>query len=74
MIHDGHLNHEGINRIPWGMKIYPKQISMFPYYENLQISHLFDTMHIRKNVSETLLQILDGRSDTERIVKIWNDI
>ena len=31
-------------------------------------------MHIRKNVSETLWRILDGRSDKEKNVKICNDI
>jgi hypothetical protein len=35
---------------------------------------LFDAMHIRKNVAETLWQILDGRSDKEKIVKICSDI
>ena len=41
------------------MKSYPKQLSRFPYYEHLQIVHMFDTMHIEKNVAETLWQILD---------------
>ena len=31
-------------------------------------------MHIKKNVVETLWQILDLRSDKEKIVKICNDI
>jgi hypothetical protein len=57
-----------------GMKNYPIQFSRFPYYEHLQIAHLFDTMHIRKNVTETLWRILDGRSDKEKIVKICSDI
>ena len=48
MIHDGRCDHEGINGIPRGMKSYPIQFSMFPYYEHLQIAHLFDTMHIGK--------------------------
>ena len=56
------------------MKSYPKQFSRLPYYEQLQIVHLFDTMHIRKNVAETLWRILDGRRDKEKIVKICNDI
>ena len=47
MIHDGRHDHEGINKIPRGMKSYPKQFSRFPYYENLQIARLFGTMHIR---------------------------
>ena len=57
-----------------GMKFYPKKFNRFPYYEHLQISHMFDTMHIRKNVTETLWQILDGRSEKERIVKIFKYI
>ena len=73
MIHDGR-DHEGVNGIPRGMKIYPKQFSRFPYYEHLQIVHLFDTIYIRKNATETLWQILDGRSDKEKIVKICSDI
>ena len=75
MIHDGCRDNEGINGLPRGMKTYPKQFSRFPYYEHLRISHLFDTMHIRKNVDETLRRILDGRShEKEKIVKICNDI
>jgi hypothetical protein len=31
------------------------------YYEELKMVHLFDTMHIRKNVIETLWKIIDGR-------------
>ena len=54
MIHDVHRDHEGINGLPRGMKIYPIQFNRFPYYEHLQIAHLFDTMHIGKNVTETL--------------------
>ena len=56
------------------MKSYPKQFSRLPYYEQLKIVHLFDTMHIGKNVAETLWRILDGRRDKEKIVKICNDI
>ena len=70
MIHDGHCDHEGINGLLIGMKIYPKQLSRFPYYEHLQIAHMFDTMHIRKNVSGILWRILDLRSDKEKNVKI----
>ena len=55
------------------MKIYPKQFTRLPSYDHLRIYHLFDTMHIRKNVSETLWRILD-LSDKEKIVKICNDI
>ena len=69
MIHDGRHDHECINGLPRGMKSYPKQFSRFAYYEHLQISHLFGTMHIRKNVAETLWRILDLRSDKEKVVK-----
>ena len=56
------------------MKIYPKQFSRFPYYEHLQIAHLFDTMHIKKNVTGTLWRLLELRSDKEKNVKNCNDI
>ena len=36
--------------------------------------HLFDPMHIGKNVIETLWKILDGRRDKDQIVKICSDI
>ena len=36
--------------------------------------HLFDFMHIGKNVTETLWKILYGRCDKEKLVKICNDI
>ena len=36
--------------------------------------HLFDAMHIRKNIIETLWQILDGRHDREKIAKNCIDI
>ena len=49
------------------------QFSRFPYYEHLQIAHLFDTIHIRKNVTEIIWRILD-LSDKEKIVKICKDI
>ena len=56
------------------MKSYPMQFSRLPYYEHLQIVHLFDTMHIEKNMTKLLWQILDGRTDKERIRKICSDI
>jgi hypothetical protein len=31
-----------------------QSIHEFPYYKDLKIVHLFDTMHIGKNVTETL--------------------
>ena len=43
--HDGRRDHESINGIPQGMKSYPKQFNRFPYYEDLWIAHMFDTMH-----------------------------
>jgi hypothetical protein len=46
----------------------------FPYYEEIKIAHLFDTMHIRKNVTKTLWRIIDGRRDKDKIVKICIDI
>lgn len=36
--------------------------------------HLFDAMHIRKNVTKTLWKILDGRWDKAKLVKIRNDV
>ena len=45
-----------------------------PYYEEIKISHLFDTMHIRKNVTEMLWRIIDGRRDKDKIAKICTDI
>lgn len=46
----------GINnmQLPRGMKHYLKQFIRLPYYEHLEIVHLFDTMHIGKSVTETL--------------------
>ena len=49
-------------------------LSRFPYYEHLQISHLFDTMHFGKNVIYMIWQTLDGRSDKDKIQKICSDI
>jgi hypothetical protein len=56
------------------MKIYPIEFNRFPYYEHLQISHFFYTIHIKKNVIETLWRILDGRTNKEKIGKICSDI
>jgi hypothetical protein len=68
-------HHEGSNnRLPQGMKCYPTQFMRSPYYKNLKIVHLFDTIHIGKNVTKTLWRIIDGRRDKEKIVKICNDI
>ena len=54
------------------MKSYPIQFNRFPYYEQLQIAHMFDTMHIWKNVTETLWKILDLRRDKEKLSKFAN--
>jgi hypothetical protein len=56
------------------MKSYPMKFNRLPYYEHLQIVHLFDTMHIGKNITELLWRILDGRIDKERIGNICCDI
>ena len=67
--------HQGItNHLPKGLKCYPKEFSRLAYYKQLQILHLFDTMHIGNNVTETLWKILDGRCDKEKLVKIYNEI
>ena len=36
--------------------------------------HLFDVMHIGKNVTKTLWKILDGRHDREQIAKKFTNI
>ena len=72
---DDHEGHQGnTDNLSKGLKSYPRQFSRFPYYENLQIVHLFDTMHIRKNVIEMLWKILDGRHDKEKLAKICSVI
>ena len=63
-----------MNGLPQGMKSYPIQFSMLPYYEHLQIAHLFDTIHIGKNVTEMIWIILDGRTGKEKNGKICSDI
>jgi hypothetical protein len=60
--------------LPRGMKSFPKQFSRLPYYEQLEIIHLFDTMHIGNNVTKMLWRILDGRRDKEKNSKICSDI
>jgi hypothetical protein len=49
------------------MKSYPIQFSRLSYYKHLQIVHLFDTMHIGKNITELLWRILDGRTDKREL-------
>ena len=56
------------------MKIYPIQFNSFPYYENIQIAHLFATMNIGKNVIETLWRLLELRREKDKIVKACKDI
>ena len=56
------------------MKSYLTPFSRLPYYKDLPIAHLFDAMHIGKNVIETLWKMLDGRRDREKITKIFIDI
>ena len=56
------------------MKRYPIQFNRFPYYEHLQIAHMFDTMHIGKNVIETLWRLLELRREKDKIVKACKDI
>ena len=63
-----------MNGIPRGMKSYPIQFNRFPYYDHLQIAHLFDTMHIEKNVTEMIWHTLDGRLNKDKIGKICSDI
>ena len=63
-----------MNGLPRGMKRYPIQFSRFPYYVHLQIAHLFDTMHIKKNVIEMIWWTLDGRYEKDKIGKICSDI
>ena len=56
------------------MKSYPIQFSRLPYYEHLQIAHLFDTMHIEKNVTKTLWRLLELRREKDKVVKVCKDI
>ena len=56
------------------MKSYPKQFSRLPYYEHLQIAHLFDTIHIGKNVTETLWILLELRREKDKVVKSCKEI
>ena len=56
------------------MKSYPIKFSRLPYYEHQQIAHLFDTMHIGKNGTETLWQLLYIRREKDKILKSCEDI
>ena len=46
----------------------------FPYYEELQITHLFDRIRIKENMTKMLSKIIDGMRDKEKFVKICIDI
>jgi hypothetical protein len=74
MLHQCRRREGSNNGLPRGIKCYLTQFMRFPYYMDLKIVHLFDTMHIRKNVTKTLWQLIDGRRDKEKIVKICNGI
>jgi hypothetical protein len=56
------------------MKIYPIQFNRLPYYKHLQVAHVFDTMHISKNVIESLWRMLDERSNKDKNFKVCSDI
>jgi len=69
------INHREENGVlPRGLKSYPTPFMRFPYYEHLTISHLFDIMDVENNVTKTFWQIIDGRRDKEKILKIFNDV
>jgi hypothetical protein len=74
MLHQCRHREGSNNGLPRGIKCYPTQFMRLPYYEDLKIVHLFYTMHIGKNVIETLWRIIDCRRDKEKIVKICNEI
>ena len=61
-------------QLPRGLKRYSTQFSRLPYYEHLQVAHLFDTMHIGKNVTECLWKLIDGRNNKEKNAKVISDI
>ena len=52
-----------IGSLPLGMTR-KTLFSQLPYYEDLPIVHMFDTMHIGKNVSSCLYNILFEKSST----------
>ena len=56
------------------MKSYPIQFSRYPYYEHLQIAHMFDIMHIGKSVTEKLWLLLELRTEKYKIVKVCKHI
>ena len=56
------------------MKSYPIQFSRLPYYEHLQIAHLFVTMHIGKNVTKKLWKLMELRREKYKVVKSCKNI
>jgi hypothetical protein len=74
MLHQCCCREGSNNGIPRGTKCYPTQFMRLPYYKDLKMVHLFDTMHIEKNVTKTLWRIIDGRRYKEKNVKNCNDI
>jgi hypothetical protein len=74
MLHQG-FHHEGINNwILQGMKCSPTQLMRLSYYAKLKKSHLFDTIHIEKNVTKTLWRIIDDRRDKKKNSTIFTNI
>jgi hypothetical protein len=51
MLHQCHRREDSNNGLPQGMRCYPTQFMRFPYYEEVKIVHLCNTMHIKKNVT-----------------------
>jgi hypothetical protein len=48
------MEYQSIDACPDDHIIYLTQFMKLPYYKDLKIVHLFDTMHIGKNVTKTL--------------------
>ena len=60
---DDHEVHQSItDQLPKGLKCYPKEFSRLPYYKQLQILHLFDTMHIGKKYSRDTMEIIGWKA------------
>ena len=65
MFHQGRHRDGNNNGLSRGMKCYPTQFMRFPYYEQLKLAHLFEIMHIEKNVTKMSWRIIDGSKDKE---------
>ena len=63
--------HNELPVLEWRSSIWVDNIN---YYEHLQVAHLFDTMHIGKNVTETLWRLLEIRREKDKVVKACKDI